>query len=105
MTRQHLEHACEEIDAEIFSGDVLYDTSTDKDRLLHYIKRWLRAFAEQPTAPTAHEYEIFKKWASQSCPFLDLTFCDDQHPTLGFYSTRTQLDFNMWLAGFRNTTE
>lgn len=41
MKRYYLEKACEEIDASIFSGDVLFD---DKDRkqLKEYMKRWIK---------------------------------------------------------------
>lgn len=41
MNRTHIESACEEIDAAIFSGDILYDDA-DRTELLEYVTRWLR---------------------------------------------------------------
>ena len=42
MNRQYLKNACEEIDASIFSGDVLYD-DLDRNCLSYYISRWVKA--------------------------------------------------------------
>ena len=43
MKRKYLEKACEEIDASIFSGDVLIDEDTsDREELIQYIRRWAR---------------------------------------------------------------
>lgn len=38
--------ACEEIDASVFSGDLLWDVAR-RDSLKGYAERWLRAIAEQ----------------------------------------------------------
>ncbi len=42
---KHLSKACEEVDASIFSGDVLY-TEDDLSVLIYYIKRWNKAIIE-----------------------------------------------------------
>lgn len=43
--RPYLHKACEEVDASIFSGDVLYSDAERKD-LREYVERWLRAINE-----------------------------------------------------------
>lgn len=43
--KEYLSEACEEIDASIFSGDVLY-TEDDLSVLIYYIKRWNKAIIE-----------------------------------------------------------
>lgn len=45
MNRPHFEKACEEIDASVFSSDMLFDDDA-RTALHHYIKRWLRAIYE-----------------------------------------------------------
>lgn len=50
MNRTYLEKACEEIDASVFSGDLLFDKE-DREALIEYIRRWTDAIKE-------HEREI-----------------------------------------------
>lgn len=45
MNRKYLENACEEIDASVFTGDVLFD-DVDRMELRRYVERWLRAIDE-----------------------------------------------------------
>jgi hypothetical protein len=45
MNRTYLETSCNEIDASIFSGDVLFDDG-DRVALREYAERWLRAIDE-----------------------------------------------------------
>lgn len=46
----HLEQHCEEIDAMVYSGELLYFDAQRK-LLAHYISRWTRALAEIYPAP------------------------------------------------------
>lgn len=51
---QYLEQACEDIDAGIFTGDVLYQP----DQMAHleqYVGRWQRAIAERKSNQTDKE--------------------------------------------------
>ena len=50
--------------------------------------------------PTAHDYERFKEWATNSIPRLDLdlAYCSSNHAE-GFYSTSAQQAFGLWWAG------
>ena len=41
----HLENICEEIDASVFSGDMLYDDER-RNMLKTYIGRWVRAIQQ-----------------------------------------------------------
>lgn len=47
--RSYLDNACEEIDASIFSGDVLY-VKSERAELKRYVERWARAIAESELA-------------------------------------------------------
>jgi hypothetical protein len=49
MKRQHLEDACESIDASVFSSDMLY-CDEDREMLRNYIARWMQAIHEHETA-------------------------------------------------------
>lgn len=42
--RDYLKNACEEIDAGVFSGDVLY-CDDERKELKEYVERWARAIA------------------------------------------------------------
>lgn len=46
----HLEQHCEEIDASVFSGELLH-TDAQRKLLLHYILRWARALGETQPEP------------------------------------------------------
>ena len=45
MKRIWLKNACEEIDAEVFSGDMLLDDE-DRNEFKEYLERWKRAIFE-----------------------------------------------------------
>lgn len=47
--RPYLHKACEEIDAAIFSGDVLY-SETERAELKEYVERWQRAIAKHESS-------------------------------------------------------
>lgn len=49
--RDYLKNACEEIDAGVFSGDLLYQ-DTEREELKDYLGRWSRAI-------TTHEFDEF----------------------------------------------
>jgi hypothetical protein len=53
MRRPYIEEACEEIDASIFSGDILF-CDEDREMLSEYIARWQRALDER-TSEATHE--------------------------------------------------
>ena len=48
------QEACEEIDAHVFSGDILYNGS-DRATLREYAERWLRAIDEHERMLTISE--------------------------------------------------
>ncbi len=59
MKRSYLQRACEEIDATIFGGDVMYDTDTsDREALREYIARWNRELAIVDAADVPHLVKI-----------------------------------------------
>ena len=43
--RPYLEEACEQVDASVFSGELLYDYD-ERNELKAYVKRWDKAIAD-----------------------------------------------------------